>query len=454
MDFHQEELKQLERHYQNTRNEIVLLYGDKQSGLSDILRLFLHHKTYYYYRARNCSPDLQLKLFYNEIREELPKGTGFNARYPDILSAMLSVTCQKRVIVIDDFQYLLKSDPSFMEDVLRTIHNKWNNQNVLFLLCTTAKTFVERDMVKSMSDQAYEFSSIIRLSELTFAEVWKAFPDYDQINAIELYSIFGAKAGDLAKLDPDLSLHDNVCRSVLTKGSPFYERGQSILPDELREPAVYHTILEALANGPRKLNELHKLTGFERAKISVYMKNLIEYGIVSKLESVPTKGLDHTLKGIYQIKDPFVRFWFYFIFPHYSALALMESEKFYRKYIDPLLRTYAGYAYSAICADHLMDKLKAENPKEKYDVTGAWYGKVGTIDLVACSERGHAVAAFCNFEKAKMPYADLEWDKYCVSQAGIKCDEIYLFSQQSFDEKIKKEAISDPSLHLIDGAFL
>ena len=52
---HQEEYNQLEHHYQNTQNEIVVLYGNRQSGQNDLLLTFLKNKPYYYYHARSCS---------------------------------------------------------------------------------------------------------------------------------------------------------------------------------------------------------------------------------------------------------------------------------------------------------------------------------------------------------------------------------------------------------------
>ena len=50
-----------------------------------------------------------------------------------------------------------------------------------------------------------------------------------------------------------------------------------------------------------------------------------------------------------------------------------------------------------------------------------------------------------------MSYEDYEWDRYCMTQAKLDAKVMYLFSHSSFDEKIKKEAESDPSIILIEG---
>ena len=51
----------------------------------------------------------------------------------------------------------------------------------------------------------------------------------------------------------------------------------------IAETAVYDTILATLADGRHgKLNDMYAHTGFSRAKISVYLKNLMELELVEK----------------------------------------------------------------------------------------------------------------------------------------------------------------------------
>lgn len=450
MVFHQAELQELEHHYKNPANEIVVLYGNEESGLSQVLQVFLKNKSYFYYRSRSCSSKCQLQLFYDEIREDLPKGMRFNAQYPDILTAMLSVTCAKRIIVIDAFQHLLKAEPAFMDALISIVHNKWNNQSVMFLLVSQDVTWVNHDMVDALGSNAYEISSIIPLKEAKYHEIASLFPSYDFVSKVMLYSIFGPNPNAYLQLDPNESLQENICRTVLAKGGYFYEKYQRILPQECREPIVYHTLLYALA-GKQKLNDLHKQTGYDRAKISVYLKNLTEYGLVEKIESFDAPGHDNSQKGLYRITDPFVAFCFHFIYPHESKLQVMEPDRFYRKYIEPSLRSYASSAYVDVCKEYLLTLQNAGELDRSFADLSTWHGKVGVIDIVSQNDDDQTLIGYCNFDKNKMSYADYEWNRYCMSQAKLKSDILYLFSQSSFDEKIKEEALSDPSIVLIEG---
>ncbi len=451
MSFHNAELEQLTHHYNNSQNEIIVFYGSDADGLQETLKGFLKGKSFFYYRARNCASRLQLQLFYDEIREELPKGTGINVRYSDILTSMLSVACKKRIIVIDEFQYMVKSDPEFMDDIVRTVHNKWSNQSVLFLLTTSNAPWVEHEMVSKLKDNAYEINATISLSPLSFADFCSHFSSWSFQAAVMGFAVFGGYLGRFRKLDPELSLQENICKHVLTVGGTFHETGRKILPEELREPAVYNTILEAMATGHKKLNELHKITEFERAKIIVYLKNLIELGIVQKVESFGAPGHENVQKGVYGIRDPFIRFWFCFVYPHASKLPFTEPERFYKKYVEGNLVTFSGKAYVDVCREYLEKQIRDRKLPYAYGPFGTWYGKVGTVDLIAEDEEGHILVGYCNFEKNKMSAADLEWNLYCISQAKVKCDNLFLFSYHSFDEKLKKAVSFDPSIVLIEG---
>lgn len=448
MTYHKIETDKLEHHYLSNNNEIIMLYGDKYSDLNSTLVSFINNKPFFYYKARNCSQKLQLQLFYEEIREDLPKGIGMNIRYSDIISAMLSVPVKKRIIVVDEFQYIVKSEPEFMDELIRCIHNKWNNQAVLFILCSTQENWINKYLVEELKEKAYEIDSIIHLENKGYEVVDELFKDYNPVNKIMLYSVFGSSPIFMKNLNPGLSFNENIYKNVLSKDSFFYKCGNNILPDELREHSVYNTILQALASGKKKLNDIYKLTGFDRAKISVYLKNLIDLSLVEKIESFDTPGKENTQKGLYQIKDSFIRFWYCFIYPHYSKLLMLSPEKFYKKYIEPDIRSFCEPTFIDICKEHMLK----DNKLFDFHVVkiGSWYGKIGNIDIIAEDENGHIICCMCFFSRSRMSYSDYEWNKYCISQAKIKCDRLYLFSLSSFDEKIQKESSLNDNLVLLE----
>ena len=119
----------------------------------------------------------------------------------------------------------------------------------------------------------------------------------------------------------------------------FCMHGQQSLPlaEELREPAVYNTILCTMAAGNNKLNDMYHCTGFSRAKISVYLKNLMEIDLVEK-----------TGAGIYRIAKSHIRFYFYFIFPHLSFLESIAPAQFYELFVADAFQEFLRETYREI----------------------------------------------------------------------------------------------------------
>lgn len=69
----------------------------------------------------------------------------------------------------------------------------------------------------------------------------------------------------------------------------MYSEVEFLLHQELRETALYNTIIEAIALGSTKLNEISKKSLIDdTSKTSVYLKNLIELGIIEREFSVET----------------------------------------------------------------------------------------------------------------------------------------------------------------------
>lgn len=444
----------LKSFYDREDNQIIVLYGQKNNGLSDFISDFLRDKEYDYYLARCCSESEQIHLWKNELKEDLPKNADIPNDYNGILTAVLSKKTEKRVILIDEFQNIVKNSDEFMSSLIKLAHDKWNNQPVLFLLCSESVYWVENVMVEKLGESAFEISGLLKLNELKFLDLVRRFKNYKLKSCVEMYSVVGGYEELWDYFDENKQISENICNNILKKNSHFYELGMHILPEELREPTVYNTILLALSSGREKLNDIYKYTGFSRAKISVYLKNLINLGIVYKVDSYDTAGKENAQKGIYRIAHPFVNFWYCYIYSNLSKLNFTQPEKFYTKYIAPTFKNYTAQYFTEVCMEYLDLMNKMGQLSFKYTKKGSWVGKVGTIDIIAQDDSGKTLVAICNWEKNVLSYDDFEWLVFCVKQARLKVNDFYLFSAGSFDEKLTQEASLRKNIYLIDSTQL
>ena len=213
---------------------------------------------------------------------------------------------------------------------------------------------------------------------------------------------------------------------------------------------MYHTILESLAGGRRKLNELYKETGFSRAKISVYLKNLMGFDVVEKVSSFETGGWENAQKGLYQIKDTFINFWFKFVYPHLSDLYRMKEEEFYDRYIAGELETYLTPYFTKVCMEYL-ELLDSGNklPLQIHKM-GTWVGKKGMIDIIAQNSVRENLICLCNWMEPRMTFEMCQQLFRSMEQARVAANYYYLFTAKAFDEKLVRMVSQDSRILLVD----
>ena len=108
------ELTQLNQYYSRQGSQIVVVYGQKNIGKASLLREFTKDKPVSFYAARSCSPKEQLYQWSREIAEAGDKEVQIGS-YGDILRALTEDKEAKSVIVIREFQHLVKLQSDFME---------------------------------------------------------------------------------------------------------------------------------------------------------------------------------------------------------------------------------------------------------------------------------------------------------------------------------------------------
>ena len=161
------------------------------------------------------------------------------------------------------------------------------------------------------------------MSEMGFYDVAKFFSDYSDKDKILAYSILGGIPHYLRQFRPEMSIEENIRKNILTKGCVLYSEVDFLLHQELRETPIYNSIIEAVALGNTKLNDISQKSLVEdTSKTSVYLKNLIELGIVEREFSVDSKTKEkaNSNRGTYRLTNNFFRFWYAFGFTNFSQL--------------------------------------------------------------------------------------------------------------------------------------
>jgi AAA+ ATPase superfamily predicted ATPase len=174
----------------------------------------------------------------------------------------------------------------------------------------------------------------------------------------------------------------------LTPQTYLYDEARFLLLQEVREPGSYFAILEAMARGNTRPNEIAQAAGLGGGAAAMpYVKTLIDLRLVERRVPATERHPHKSRKGHYRISDPFFRFWFRFVYPRRSALEEGRADETLERHVLPQLDQFAAHVFEEICRRHVWRMELPFTPER----VGAWWSPRGEIDVVAIGDEARAV---------------------------------------------------------------
>lgn len=469
------ELAFLKDKYDEPQGQLIVLYGRRRVGKTETLREFCKGKPHIFYSCTQSTDKVQLAKFSKQLLKENIPAKQYISEFSDWESAFRSVLDlpygdSKKLIVIDEFPYMCKGNNSIPSILQYLWDSEFKDRNVMIILCGSSMSFIEKDLLAEKNPLYGRATGIYKMTEMGFYDAVKFFPDYSDRDKVLAYSILGGIPHYLRQFNPNISLAENIKKNILGKGCVLYSEVDFLLHQELRETPIYNSIIETVALGSTKLNDIsQKSLVDDTSKTSVYLKNLIELGIVRREISVDPKIKEkaNANRGTYHLTDNFFRFWYSFGFTNISQLEDGDTEGVYNYIVEPLLHKFASFAFEDVCKEFVRELQKADKLPFRYYKMGRWTGKTTVrdkntsgglrtaeteIDLLGIgrNEEKYLVGE-CKFKNTPFDYSDYLDTKAKLTPLQDKAEFYYaLFSESGFDEKVIREAESTDNIRLYD----
>lgn len=462
------ELKFLNDKYQESRGQFIVLYGRRRVGKTETLREFCKGKPHIFFSCTQTTDRIQLRNFSTRmLRENIP-ARNYITEFSDWEKAFRAILDlpygnEKKLIIIDEFPYMCRGNSSIPSILQNLWDAEFHESNVMIVLCGSAMSFIEKELLAEKNPLYGRATGIYKMKEMGFYDAAKFFPKYSSRDKVLAYAVLGGIPHYLRQWDPHLSVSQNIKQNILTKGCILYSEVEFLLHQELRETPIYNSIIEAVALGSTKLNDISQKSLVENtSKTSVYLKNLIELGIVEREFSVDAKIKEqaNTNRGTYRLTDNFFRFWYAFGFSNFSQLEDGDTEGVYDYVIAPALHEFAAFAFEDICREFIREKQKENELPFRYSKMGRWTGKTTVrdekaagglrtaeteIDLL-CIDRDAKkyLVGECKFKGSPFSYSEYLNTLSKLTPEKEKAKFYYaLFSENGFDEKIIANADPD-----------
>ena len=467
------ELKFLQDKFDSENGQLVVLYGRRRVGKTETLREFCKGKQHVFYSCTQSTDKVQLSKFSKHILKEDIPAKQYISEFADWESAFRSVLDfpfgdEKKLLIIDEFPYMCKGNKS----IPSVLQNLWDaelkDKNVMIVLCGSAMSFIEKELLAEKNPLYGRATGIYKMTEMGFYDAVKFFPNYSDKDKVLAYSILGGIPHYLRQFSSKLSLAENIKKNILTKGSVLYSEVDFLLHQELRETPIYNSIIEAVALGNTKLNDISQKSLVEdTSKTSVYLKNLIELGIVEREFSVDSKNKEkaNSNRGTYRLTDNFFRFWYAFGFTNFSQLEDGDIDGVYDYVIAPALHEFASFTFEDVCKEFVREMQKKNELPFRYSKMGRWTGKTTVrdkdapkgvriaeteIDILGIGKSGKEyLVGECKFKNTPFDYSEYLDTVTKLTPLKDTAKFYYaLFSESGFDDKVVAEAEDNDNITL------
>jgi len=369
------ELTELNRLYDKEGFSFVVMYGRRRVGKTALISEFIKSKDSIFYISIERNDKAALKDFSEKVLERFPDISSILDSFDSWDKAFTYITKQagkKRIVLaIDEYPYLATGNPSISSILQKHIDTGFKSTNLFLILCGSSMSFMQNQILGYKSPLYGRRTAQFHIEPFDYYDAGKFFPDLTYEDKMLAYAVCGGIPQYLNALTGYNNIMEAIFESFLKKSGVLYEEPENLLKQELREPAVYNTLITSIAGGATRLNEISTKSGEENKKCSKYLKSLLDLNIVYKEfpYSVKTER-----NGIYILRDNMFRFWYRFIPQNVTNIESGLGWQILEERIKPLLPTYIGHIFEDACREYLKRVNGTHALPFLFDGIGRWWG--------------------------------------------------------------------------------
>ena len=387
-----QEMQTLQNEYERDGSALVVLYGRRRVGKTTLISEFIKDKNALFFLAteesehqnRNAFKEKVAEFTHSDLLRDADVKT-WDTLFKAIVDASSS---EKPIIVLDEFQYLGKANAAFPSIFQRIWEEHLKNQSVMVILCGSLISMMQSQTLAYSSPLYGRRTAQIQLKQIPFAYYHEFFPEKDYKNLVEMYAITGGvpKYIELFRENEDIYSAINTC--VLNRSGYLYEEPYFLLQQEVNEIGSYFSIIRAIAAGNSKLSAIASMLEIKATSLTKYLKTLIDLDVIEREVPVTENNPQRSKKGLYKIKDNYLRFWFAFVYPNKSFIESGHSNIVMSKIKKNLVRNHIAFVYEDVCKERMW-QLNAEGAWPfHFSKLGRYWDAQTEIDIVALDPEG------------------------------------------------------------------
>lgn len=392
----EEELKFLNNQYEKKSSSLIILYGRRRTGKTSLIKQFGKNKDMIYFLATEESEVQNREMLKNVVADNLKNELLRTTKVEDwdtiFKTIVKSKSNTKKIIVIDEFQYIGKANSAFPSVFQRIWDEILKNKNIMVILCGSLITMMETQTLNYNSPLYGRRTGQIKLKQIPI----KYYKDFfkkktSKRELIEKYAVTGGIPKYIESFKDTEDIYQGIKENIMNKQSYLYEEPNFLLQKEVSEVGSYFSIIKSIAEGNRKLGNIASNLSINPTNLSKYLETLINLDILEREVPITESNPEKSKKGQYKIKDNFIAFWFQFIYPNRAFLEMGKDNIVLNKIKSNFIDNNVSFVYEDVCREEIWELNASDKLGMTFDKLGRWWNGNTEIDIVGIDTMGNDI---------------------------------------------------------------
>lgn len=404
------ELNYLDGQYAEPLGTLCVVYGRRRVGKTRLMTHWLASRDVpgFYWLATDSSPAALLhslsRALYEQIHRQLPADPGFTYYDWDELfrelARLVTSSGQKQVVILDEFTYAIDAYPDLPFKLQAAWDHQLKDKPIMLVLSGSHVGMMAEDVLAPRSPLYGRATGLLKMPPLPFKDVRALFPNYDVASCIALYSVLGGVPYYLERIDPSLSVVDNIIQKVMGWSALVQDEPRLLLHDHFSQPGNYLSIIGQVAQSVYSPKEMAQNLDLEPGTVSNYLHTLVKLGLIRREVPATERQPERSRKSRYEVADPYLRFYYRFLEPQLAHITRGAYQAVWQT-IERHWRAFVGtHTFEELCREWVYAAAETGRLPFLPQHVGSHWSATEQIDVVAV-----------NWDEAIVLYGECKWKR-------------------------------------------
>jgi AAA+ ATPase superfamily predicted ATPase len=213
-----------------------------------------------------------------------------------------------------------------------------------------------------------------------------------------VYSVLGGVPYYLERIDPALSVVDNIIEKVMGWSALVQDEPRLLLHDYFTQPGNYLSIISQVAQSVHSQKEIAKNLDLEPGTVGHYLHTLVSLGLIRREVPATERQPERSRKSRYEVSDPYLRFYYRFLEPQLAHIARGAYKAVWQT-IEHHWRAFIGsHTFEELCREWVYAAAETGHLPFLPQHVGSHWSATEQIDVVAL-----------NWDEAIVLYGECRW---------------------------------------------